>query len=128
MPRSAGEESIGSLASKVGWSASASVSPVRVSSTTAAPDSPPEPWTASRSTRWVYHCTSRSMVSWRSEPFSGATTLLSPSGSCCPPPISYVAEPSLPDSRSSKISSKPASGSPSVPMNPSRFAATSLAG
>ncbi len=46
MPRSASGESIGWLASKVGWSASARTSPVLLSSTTAAPDSPRESWTA----------------------------------------------------------------------------------
>ena len=99
-----------------------------VSITTAEPDEPPEPWTAARTTRWVYHCTSRSMVSRRSWPLRGGTVLLSPSGIRLPPPVSYDAEPSLPDSIVSNISSAPSPASPWSLVKPTRLAATSSAG
>ena len=63
--------------------------------------------TAWRSTRWVYHCRSRSMVVCRSWPSTAGTVVLSPSGMRLPAPTSYFSLPSLPESALLKISSRP---------------------
>ena len=56
--------------------------------TTAKPDSPPAPSTVWRSTRWVYHCRSSSIVVCRSVPLWAGTTVLRPSGIRLPAPTS----------------------------------------
>ncbi len=56
--------------------------------TTAMPESARESSTVWRSTRWVYHCRSRSMVVRRSLPLTAAVIVLSPSGILLPPPTS----------------------------------------
>ena len=96
--------------------------------TTAEPESPRTLSTALRSVRWVYHCTSRSRVSFTSCPLRAGTVLLSPSGMRLPPPTSYVAVPSLPASVVSNISSAPSAAWPSSFMKPTTLAATSSPG
>ena len=67
------------------------------------------------------------MVVLRSCPSTGGSMVAWPSGIRLPMPTEYRSEPSSPASRWSKFRSNPASAS-SVPMNPTRLAATSPAG
>ena len=98
------------------------------SMTTAKPESPPASSTVWRSTRWAYHCRSRSMRGLQvlavDRPWSRCSRR---AGSGCRRRPRSGRSRRCRRAWSSKVRSKPASGS-SVPTKPTRLAATSPAG
>jgi hypothetical protein len=125
-PRSSESTEVGAFGSTVGTSATASSRPVFASITVTVAHSACVAATCSAATRCTKYCRSASMVSWRSPPSRASET------TCCEPGIvtqsvrlrnERISPFSAARQRSSE-SSRPASASPSSPMNPMRLPAT----
>jgi hypothetical protein len=117
-----------SLGSTVGYSAIARTLPVFISITEMVPLVAPMSCTCWAASCCRYHCRSLSIVS-DSVPPSTAGTSVSVPGMMTPSlPFSNDSEPSVACMHAFELSSRPASGSPSVPKNPIRFPATAPLG